>query len=70
MSDNSVRIAEGVVVRSGDALILTFKDRLTVEQALAIKTKVEGRLPEGTKVTVISNGAEVIVVRGTEGEPA
>lgn len=64
--DGEVVLREGVVVRSGDTLVVSYPDGTGPQKILTDLRVLRGQMPEGARVTVVT-GAQVSVIRADEG---
>jgi hypothetical protein len=56
-------LIHGLVVRSGDTLILSYERRLTADEARRIKTVIKDRMPDLADVVIVTDVSAVAVYR-------
>jgi hypothetical protein len=64
-----VHIAEGLVVRPGDTLVLRLDEGVDVDEALEVKAAIERGMPPGVQVGVIVADGQLAVVRAAQPDP-
>lgn len=52
-----------LAVAPGDVVLITFRQRISTEAAIAIRDAVTEKLPQGARVMILHDGAEMSVLR-------
>jgi hypothetical protein len=57
------QIREGLVIRPGDHLILSFPAGASAKEAAELRDEVQRRLPKDVRVTVVFGAEQIAVIR-------